>query len=304
MFKDRRVFLLLVSLLLVSWAVVGCGSLPTSFVVTNATELQYITWQAQNGGQVTGSLFDNSYAQFAGNAISSSSLALTGNQQKNQVNLVLSGLLGGFTLTGTIQGNTLTLTEPDSSGHLGNTIWYAATQDQYNQLLTAFTGYMQVKSAQANLDSQLQNARSFPPTQGADQAVSLEQTAIAQFQKDFSALTSCDGYFGVALDADEANGSFDLSRDMPEVGDLMQALSALNSAWNQAKGAKLPDIQGLVLPWVVQASAITGETTAVQQFISQTQADYQHDQQLMVGLQQHDQQLNQQLQQFKQAHSC
>ncbi len=250
-------------------------------------------------GDVKGSWFFNEYMYGLNDATSSGLVTLSGNEQNNQIHLKKFFDLSNTTLTGTIHNNILSLTIPDARGHLVGTTWYAATQDQYHQLLSAFQEYMLVKAAQDSFDHDIQWSISLLAR--ADRDVSQEQTDIQQFRGDLNALISCDMYETVASDAVFANNDFTLFNEhAPDVSMPNQDIQRADAAWHQASKASLPHIQGLLFPWVVSTSSTSTEKNTVHHLLT----SYQKDQQTMAALQQQYQSLNNQLQLFKRTHSC
>jgi len=297
----------------VLWLVLSdCGagsSPPPGYVLSQASSLEYLSWtQGSPGSAITGQWSQVAQESFSRDPVSES-LGLVGTLSNQQVSLTI----GGTTLTGTLQGNTLQVSVTFASGHLGTQTWYGASQADYNTLVTAFTANTHLSFALANLAFTVAHPPIDSDAQSYDNSV---QTARKLDQN----LQTQEGRISASQDPCASTGIFD---QLYPPGDALYRLTPyatpeeaishttideqlvqVRADWQAARATTLPSVPGLPLPWVIPASS---EARGEQQGMSLYRtllATLRNDYTKMSALKQQARQTGQQVAQIKRAHGC
>jgi len=110
----------------------GAGGNDASYLATGPGRVLYVRWTA-TGAALTGAIDQVDASTSAAAGTSPVEESLTGVRNDDRVSLTLSEGLGTYkTITGSISGDELTLTLPNSAGILTDTVLRKATADDYN----------------------------------------------------------------------------------------------------------------------------------------------------------------------------
>jgi hypothetical protein len=162
---------------------------PQGYLYTSTSEVAFIQWTEDSGHHLNGTMQD--VLASPDDSVNSTTEAFTGVHDGSNISITFSGL--GPTLSGTLDGNTLTLTVPDQNGLLATDVFHLASVQEYNRAVTALRQRIQAalvatQSAQATEAAQQAQAQATADTQSAlDQAV---ESANSQLANDLSALSS------------------------------------------------------------------------------------------------------------------
>ena len=302
--------LLLLGVLWLVSSFCGAGSsAPPGYVLSQASSLAYLSWtQESSGSAIAGQWSQAAQESFSRDPVVES-LGLAGTYSNQQVTLTI----GGTTLTGTLRGKTLLVWVTDATGHLGTQTWYAASQADYNTLVTAFTANTHLSFALANLAFTVAHPPIDSDAQSYDNSV---QTARKLDQN----LQTQEERIRVSLDPCASTGIFDqlyppgdaLFRLTPYATPeeaishttIAEQLAQVRADWQAARATALPSVPGLPLPWVISESF---EARGEQQGMSLDAAllaTFRNDYTKMSGFKQQAQQIGQQVAQIKRAHGC
>src|SRR5215831_11856426 len=109
-----------------------------SFLYTDATSVQFLTWTRNSGGSLIGSASDLQNLSPGNPNFISSTLAWTGTQVGDQITITIPG----DEILATLRSSTLLRQQIDSqTGAALTQLWVAGTRQDYETLLTAFRAY-------------------------------------------------------------------------------------------------------------------------------------------------------------------
>lgn len=301
--------LLLLGVIWLLFSAWGAGSpAPQGYVLSQASELQYLTWAPSSGGVIAGQWVQLSQVTGAREPVSQS-LGLVGTQTNRQVTITVDAT----PLTGLLQGRTLQLTVTGTSGHLVAQTWYGASQSDYNALVTAFTAETHLGFSLANLSFTVDH----PPLDS--DARSYDNGVQAAHQYDQNLLTQ-EERIRASSDPCASTGIFD--QLYPPGDTLFQLtpyatpeeavshttvagqLSQVRADWHAAQAVTLPIVSGLPLPWVIPVGVeARGEQQGASLYTSLL-ATLRYDYTKMLVFKQQAQQIGQQVTLIKHAHGC
>ena len=186
-FKILIPFLILMSLLFTSCGLPG--SAPNSFLSTSNTYVAFIQWTNKNG-QLSGQLEEVSLSSNSSLQTQQTHAAFTGTLTGSQISLNFGSFLGiPEIITGTFDGNTLTLTLPQQNGQLSSIVFDPASINDYNKAVSAFenTTAQQATNATATVQTQETQAQN---QQATATALQSQQQAVANANNALSAAFS------------------------------------------------------------------------------------------------------------------
>ena len=182
-FKMLIPFLVLMSLLFTSCGLPGTA--PNSFLSTSNTSIAFIQW-TNNNGQLSGQLEEVSLSSNNSLQTQQTHAAFTGTLNGSQVSLNFGSFLGiPEIITGTFDGNTLTLAIPEQNGQLSSVVFNPASIDDYNKVVSTFEGNIaqQANNATATVqtqETQAQNQQATATTlESQQQAVTYANNALS-----------------------------------------------------------------------------------------------------------------------------
>lgn len=150
-FRKSLPFLVLVSLLFTS-----CGSAPNSFLSTSNNHVAFIQW-TDNNGQLSGQLEEVYLSSNNALQVQQTHAAFTGTLTNSQVSLNFGSFFGiPEIITGTFDGNTLTLALPQSNGQLSSVVFNPSSIDDYNKAVSTFEGNVSQQASNATATAQAQ----------------------------------------------------------------------------------------------------------------------------------------------------
>lgn len=164
---------------------------PQGYLWTTSTEVDFIQWTEDSNHHLNGTL--QSVSATPNNTVKSTTEAFTGVHDGSNISITFSALGFSSTLTGTLNGNTLTLSVPDQNGYLATDDFQAASVQDYNNAVNALRQRIQTQaaatqSAQATVNTQQAIAQATQSAQSQlDQAVT---NANAKLSSDLQALSS------------------------------------------------------------------------------------------------------------------
>lgn len=303
----HSLFLLVVLVLVLC----DCGTgktAPPGYVLSQATSLAFLTWKEADGGSLAGQ-----WSQIAQNTGSRdpviASHGLTGTLSNQQVTLTI----GATTMTGTVQGSRLLLEGQDATGHLSTQTWYAASQADYNALVTAYTASIHLSFSLANLAFTVAH----PPTDSDASSYNSPVQTARQYDQN---LQTQEERIRGSLDPCSSTGVFDqlyppgdaLFRLTPYATPeeaishttIAEQLAAVRADWQAVRATPLPSVPGLPLPWAISVSAeARGEQQGTNLYTTLL-ATLRYDYTKMSGLKRQAQQIGQEVAQIKRAHGC
>jgi hypothetical protein len=276
-----------------------------SYVYTDTTQAEFLSWKEGSGnGQIVGQWRQVSYQ-----------LPLSGKSQPSAVPVVsLTGTASGQTIqltgnivsfNGIIKEQTLKIESTDSSGQSVDQTWIPATEQDYNNLVTAFKAYAAVRGTINDVNNIVQH----PPD---DSNPSLLNYSLTQAQQYISMLkTKVENLEAASTHANQcyqadllsqywpaAPGTFQLPYE-PEKSTLAQDLSTVQSLWKQAQQTHI--VAGLGPPWLLSQEGLNKDLAPGRQAYATLQKTYQQDYQQMLRLRDQDyQQLSATIQAVKQ----
>lgn len=278
---------------------------PSNFVYTDGSSLVYLYWLQGNNGQVNGKFEVNNYSSYSTGSTSSTSLAVTGTQQDNTISLEIQVLATNLAMTGTIQNNTLLVTLPSfSSSQPQKVTMYAASQADYDQLLAAFSPYMQVKLAMENADTATNGGYSGSSlTYSADQQVASVQSTVTALQNGVNTMATCNDYYSLSYSY-LYSSSFDLTSYAPDTATVQSDQKTMDSKYAVASAVTLPSVQGLTIAWAYSREFMSAEDAKLTKVMSDANTQYAKDKTTMASLQTQYNTLETQVQQFATNHNC
>lgn len=183
-------------------------SKPDGYLLDSETTVAFIQFTEDQNGHLTGSL-QSVYAT-GDNTVQNESAAFTGVRNGSQISLTFSALGFSATVTGTLNGDTLTLRMPDQNGYVATEVFRAASTADYNaaanKLRQRISGFAAAtEAAQATVTQQQAVAQATSSTQNAlDQAVidanNRLSSDLSQLKADIQHLAGNTDFSG-ALDA-------------------------------------------------------------------------------------------------------
>ena len=302
------------ALLLLLLSACGGSSGPgNSFVYSGLTTVRYVTWTQNSDGSLTGQWITLTLVQGQSDPVSSST-GITGHV--NQASITLS--VAGDTLTGSLDqsANTLQLNGASSSGQQTSQTWQAATRGAYNQLSSAFTASIRLRSALDELSSAMQNPPSDSSATTYDQIVQLKaRDYVGALQQEFTQIQqSSDPCSSMALA--QFNGSYPppaetftltpyaTASEAANHTTLAQDLAAVQAKWKQARTASLPSIPGLSTPWVISSQLESADVQSAQNSLAALERSIVTDYQDMSSLQAQAKSMGDQVHKIEQQHGC
>jgi hypothetical protein len=169
----------------------GAGGNDASYLATGPGRVLYVRWTA-TGAALTGAIDQVDASTSAAAGTSPVEESLTGVRNDDRVSLTLSEGLGTYkTITGSISGDELTLTLPNSAGILTDTVLRKATADDYNAAVAALGGQAQQQAtanAQATQAAQQQQQQQAAQQQQQQQAAAALRSAGSAHASDLTAL--------------------------------------------------------------------------------------------------------------------
>lgn len=170
-------------------------SKPDGYLLNSETTVAFIQFTEDQNGHLTGSL-QSVYATSTTN-VQSDSAAFTGVRNGSQISLTFSALGFSATVTGTLNGDTLTLHMPDQNGYVATEVFHAASTADYN----------------AAANKLRQRVSGFAAATQAAQATSSAQNALDQAVADANNRLSSD-LTQLNTDIQRLAGSIDFSGDL------------------------------------------------------------------------------------------
>lgn len=188
---------------------------PQGYLWTSSTEVDFIQWTEDSGHHLSGTL--QSVTATSDNTVKSTTAAFTGIHDGSNISITFSTLGFSSTLTGTLNGDTLTLTVPDQNGLLATDAFHLASVQEYNSAVSALRQHIQTQSVAT---------QSAQATVAAQQA-QAQATAAAKSQLD-QAVATANSQLSSDLDALSSN-----VQSLAGATDFSNALDAYTSAWTQ-----------------------------------------------------------------------
>ncbi len=160
----------------------GAGGNDASYLATGPGQVLYVRWTA-TGAALAGAIDQVDASTSAAAGTSPVEESLTGVRHDDRVSLTLSEGLGTYkTITGSISGDELTLTIPNSAGILTDMVLRKATADDFNLAVAALGGRAQQQASA--------NAQATQAAQQQQQQQAIQQQAAAALRNAGSALAS------------------------------------------------------------------------------------------------------------------
>ncbi len=226
------------------------------------------------------------------------------------------GSLTGQWITLTLVQGTLQLNGASNSGQQTSQTWQAATRSAYNQLSSAFTASVRLRSALDELSSATQNPPSDSSATTYDQIVQLKaRDYVGALQQEFTQIQqSSDPCASMALA--QFNGSYPppagtftltpyaTASEAANHTTLAQDLAAVQAKWKQAQTASLPSIPGLSTPWVISSQLEQASVQSAQNSLAALERSIATDYQDMSSLQAQAKSMGDQVHKIEQQHGC
>ena len=176
------------------------GSAPNSFLSTSNTYVAFIQW-TNNNGQLSGQLEEVNLSSNNSLQVQQTHAAFTGTLTNSQISLNFGSFLGiPEIITGTFDGNTLTLALPEQNGQLNSIVFNPASIDDYNKAVSTFEGSISQQASNATAtvqaqETQAQNQQATATTlenqqQAVTDANNTLSSALSTLQSDTSSLTN------------------------------------------------------------------------------------------------------------------
>lgn len=188
---------------------------PQGYLGTSSTQVVFIQWTEDSSHHVSGTL--QSASATSDNTVQSATEAFTGVRDGSSISITFSALGFSSTLTGTLNGDTLTLAVPDQNGYIATDQFHTASVQDYNHAVNALRQRIQTQAAAT------QSAQATANTQ---QAIA-QATQSAQSQLD-QAVTDANS----KLSSDVQSMSSD-AQSLANSTSFSDALNAYASSWSQ-----------------------------------------------------------------------
>jgi hypothetical protein len=187
--KSVRWTTVLVAALVMLAAVSGCASSggPAAYLGTSSTEVVFIQWQQSSSGHLQGTMTEDQASGTApAETVSVTSAPFNGSANGSSVSLHFTGPLGAqAAITGTLNGNTLTLQIPQSSGTIQQDTFATGTVSGYNKALATLRNRIRTANyaeAQAQAAAKAQGLKAARRQAGIDtMADTAAQSACSQY---------------------------------------------------------------------------------------------------------------------------
>lgn len=164
---------------------------PQGYLWTSNTAVDFIQWTEDSSHHLSGTL--QSVSAMPDNTLKTDTAAFTGVHDGSNVSITFSALGFSSTVTGTLNGDSLTLTVPTQDGTLATDTFHLASVQDYNNAVNALRRRIEsqaaaAQSAQATADTQQAQVQATASAQSQlDQAVI---NANAKLSSDLNALSS------------------------------------------------------------------------------------------------------------------
>lgn len=188
---------------------------PDGYIWSSSIEVDFIQWTEDSNQHLNGTL--QSVSAMSDSTVKSMTAAFTGVHEGSSISITFSEIGLSTTLTGTLNGDTLTLSVPDQNGLLVTDVFHAASVQDYNTAASALRQRVQQQAAAT------QSAQATAAVQEASaQATASAQSALDQAVTDANFQLSSD-LTNLASDVQSLSGDADFS----------SALSSYASDWAQ-----------------------------------------------------------------------
>lgn len=173
--------------------VIGCAGLafalhsmfatPDGYLYTSNTSVAFVQFTTDKNGHMSGTFQEVSAT--SSETISTQESAFTGVLDGSQVSLTFSALGFSATVTGTLNGNTLTLHIPDANGYMATEVFQGAQVADYNDAVAQLrqrtaAHALATQAAEATVSAEQAKAQATASAQSSlDQAVSGANSAVA-----------------------------------------------------------------------------------------------------------------------------
>jgi len=280
---------------------VGCGAgsillfqhvtaKPDGYLSTDPTAVAFIQFNEDANNHLTGSW--QVVEVNSDQKITSEDTGFTGSINGSRVSLTFSALGFSTTITGTLNGDTLTLQAPDSTtGYIATAVFQAANIQQYNAAVALLRQHVAATITQAALDQAVTNAnrqlsqdlstlssdvQTLATSSDFSRALSVYADQLNLMQQDYQ-LMQRDAQLGCGVSASAVAADFsalqaDDNAFQADQGVRQQAssqvqsdLKALSSDWQTLKAAISADRSGHISAQFTQGDVDTATTSAQEQ---------------------------------------
>src|SRR5215831_10267248 len=139
-----------------------------SYIYSDATSVQFLSWSATAEGAIAGVVYELQDVSPGSPSFLSSTLDWTGTRTGRELTISIPGA----TTLATLEGNTLVRQEMDPrTGSLVTETWVAGTLADYSTLTQAFRDYILLGQDLKGITFVLQSAQQFPDPWAASQLV-------------------------------------------------------------------------------------------------------------------------------------
>jgi hypothetical protein len=262
----QKLFSIFFVLLLLSLLFASCGSpAPNSFINSSTNELDYISWNNDNG-QLSGNLIE-----VKANGAGVSNIPITSTLKDNHVTINAYSITY---MTGSIDSNNqLQIATASASGNSQTTAWYTISREDYNVLVTAFNAHTKLANLIQNVNNDMgANAPADSSSSTADTQVQYDQNIIANNNgliQDLKQPYGCLSATGLA----QVSDNFQLSNDaQPTFATLDQDVQIVQQQWKSTKALSIPSVN-IPMPWRItqkQINTLTDNVHSTKQLVANT----------------------------------